>query len=727
MKNIKTKLLKFVLTLLAIVGTAIQANATNFSLGRIGGTIQRSGTLTSSDYVSGVYGLFPSYAKIYSFTAAASGTAQITSWWASSTTGNYAVTITMEATGTGSTDIYNVGTRSMHVTAGATYRVKVYATLLNSQSFSFTLSLPGSSGSGGGGGSSGGGSTATYLTIDGETYNWTWTLNNGNATTDSFSVGCNGFWAASSSVSWITLGRASGTGSYSVSVSFAANPYSYSRTGTVTVRAGSLTRTISVTQPGGGPAPATYLTIDGETYNWTWTRASYVSSTDSFAIGCDGAWTASSSVSWIRLGATSGSGNRTVSVSIDANPYTYSRTGVITVKAGSFTRTISVTQPGKPSTYTVYFDANGGTIPGYGSSRSVTVTYGTRNYYSVPGATRGGYTFTGWYTSGGTQVYDAKGQAVAGGTYWDYNQRWNYYGGVTLYARWAAPSTYTVYFNANGGTIPGYGSSRSVTVTYGSRNYYSVPGATRGGYRFLGWYTSTSGGPQVYDARGQAVAYSTYWDGNQRWRYYGGVTLYARWEQTASSYTVYFNANGGTIPGYGTSRSVTVTYGSRNYYSVPGAQRGGYRFLGWYTSASGGTQVYDARGQAVAYSTYWDGNQRWRYYGGVTLYARWEQTGSSYTVYFNANGGSIPGYGTSRSVTVTYGTRNYYSVPGAARGGYRFLGWYTSDSYWAEQVYDARGQAVAYSTYWDGGQRWNYYGGVTLYARWELYDFKVGK
>ena len=65
MKNIKTKLLKFVLTLLAIVGTAIQATATNFSLGRIGGTIQRSGTLTSSDYVSGVYGLFPSYAKIY--------------------------------------------------------------------------------------------------------------------------------------------------------------------------------------------------------------------------------------------------------------------------------------------------------------------------------------------------------------------------------------------------------------------------------------------------------------------------------------------------------------------------------------------------------------------------------------------------------------------------------------------------------------------------------------
>ncbi|MBR4604449.1 MAG: InlB B-repeat-containing protein, partial [Kiritimatiellae bacterium] len=381
-----------------------------------------------------------------------------------------------------------------------------------------------------------------YLTIDGKANNWTWTRASGSASSDSFSVGCNGYWTASTSASWITLGRTSGTGSYAVSISFAANPYSYSRTGTVTVRAGSLTRTITVTQPGGGPAPASYLTIDGEAYNWTWTRASYVSSTDSFAIGCDGAWTASSSVSWIRLGATSGSGNRTVSVSIDANPYTYSRTGVITVKAGSFTRTISVTQPGKPSTYTVYFDANGGTIPGYGSSRSVTVTYGTRNYYSVPGATRGGYTFTGWYTSGGTQVYDAKGQAVAGGTYWDYNQRWNYYGGVTLYARWAAPSTYTVYFNANGGTIPGYGSSRSVTVTYGTRNYYSVPGATRGGYRFLGWYTSTSGGTQVYDARGQAVAYSTYWDGNQRWRYYGSVTLYARWEQTASSYTVYFNA-----------------------------------------------------------------------------------------------------------------------------------------------------------------------------------------
>ena len=378
------------------------------------------------------------------------------------------------------------------------------------------------------------------------------------------------------------------------------------------------------------------------------------------------------------------------------------------------------------ASYTVYFDANGGTIPGYGSSRSVTVTYGTRNYYSTSGATRSGYRFLGWYTSssGGSQVYDSSGRAVAG-TYWNSYNQWQYNGSVWLYAHWEkTASTYSVYFDANGGSIPGYGSSRSVTVTYGTRNYYSTSGATRSGYRFLGWYDSLYGGEQVYDSSGRAVAGSTYWNYSSQWRYSGSAWLYAHWEAIASTYTVYFDANGGSIPGYGASRSVTVTYGTRNYYSTSGATRSGYRFLGWYTSYYGGEQVYDSSGRAVAGGTYWNYSSQWQYSGSVWLYAQWEEIGGSFTVYFDATDGTIPGYGSYRSITVKSGTRNYYSTSGATRTGYHFLGWYDLPT-GGEKVYDSSGRAVPGCTYWNYSSQWRYNGSAWLYAHWAPCNYMV--
>lgn len=55
-----------------------------------------------------------------------------------------------------------------------------------------------------------------------------------------------------------------------------------------------------------------------------------------------------------------------------------------------------------------------------------------------------------------------------------------------------AAATFTVSFNANGGTTP----TASKTVTYGS-TYGTLPTPTRQGYEFLGWFTAASGGSQV--------------------------------------------------------------------------------------------------------------------------------------------------------------------------------------------------------------------------------------
>ena len=72
-------------------------------------------------------------------------------------------------------------------------------------------------------------------------------------------------------------------------------------------------------------------------------------------------------------------------------------------------------------------------------------------------------------------------------------------------------------------------------------------------------------------------------------------TLYAHWNSSPKSYTVYFDANGGTV----SPTSKTVTYNS-TYGSLPTPTRSSssvgynttsYTFAGWYTSSSGGTKV----------------------------------------------------------------------------------------------------------------------------------------
>lgn len=122
--------------------------------------------------------------------------------------------------------------------------------------------------------------------------------------------------------------------------------------------------------------------------------------------------------------------------------------------------------------YTVNFNANGGSV----ETNSKNVIYGKR-YDELPIPMRAGYTFNGWYTSGGGQVT----------SYTTVNMSSNH----TLYAHWTANSYY-VTFNASGGSI----GLNSKNVTYGN-NYGTLPTPMRTGYTFNGWYTLSSGGSQV--------------------------------------------------------------------------------------------------------------------------------------------------------------------------------------------------------------------------------------
>ena len=282
--------------------------------------------------------------------------------------------------------------------------------------------------------------------------------------------------------------------------------------------------------------------------------------------------------------------------------------------------------------YTVTLDANGGSV----SPDSITVTYGGK-YDNLPTPTWTGHTFAGWYTAktGGTQVTKDTVVSLTA------NQ--------TLYAHWTANS-YKVTLDANGGSV----SPDSVTVLYGGK-YDSLPTPTRTGYAFAGWYTAKTGGTQI--TKDTAVTLTA----NQ--------TLYARWTliytvyfnanggtgapspqtkeenvpltlstfKPSKTYVLQYNATGGSVSpasknvscmfnnwntaknGEGTSyasggnytANADVTLYAQWTPPVAGAlatpSRSGYDFAGWFTSATGGTQI--TASSTVA--------------GNLTLYAHW--------------------------------------------------------------------------------------------------------
>lgn len=218
--------------------------------------------------------------------------------------------------------------------------------------------------------------------------------------------------------------------------------------------------------------------------------------------------------------------------------------------------------------YVLSYNANGGS--GAPASQTKVGTGSATFTISSTTPVRTGYTFAGWAESAtGTAKYQPGGSITVSKN-------------TTLYAAWTA-NIYKVTFNANGGTTP----TASKNVTYAS-TYGTLPTPTRDGYTFSGWFTAQSGGTQVKASTAVSIT------ANQ--------TLYAHW--TANTYKVTFNANGGTVD----TASKTVTYDS-SYGELPTPTRLGYKFDGWFTKSSGGTQVKSSTTVSIT------ANQ--------TLYAHW--------------------------------------------------------------------------------------------------------
>lgn len=257
---------------------------------------------------------------------------------------------------------------------------------------------------------------------------------------------------------------------------------------------------------------------------------------------------------------------------------------------GSYTANASATlyavwEQNAPTTYTVSYNANGGS----GAPSSQTKTHNVTLTLSSTKPTRSGYTFLGWSTSSTatSPTYYASGSYTANAS-------------ATLYAVWSknAPATYTVSFNANGGS----GAPSSVTKTDGVTLYLPTTEPYRSNYEFLGWSTSSTATSPTYYAGGSFSRNAN-------------TTLYAVWEYSPETYTVRYNANGGT----GAPSSQTKTYGVSLTLSSTIPSRSGYNFLGWSTSSTATSATYSAGGSYTANA-------------GATLYAVWEKANYEFSI-----------------------------------------------------------------------------------------------
>ncbi len=250
-----------------------------------------------------------------------------------------------------------------------------------------------------------------------------------------------------------------------------------------------------------------------------------------------------------------------------------------------------------------------------------------------------------------------------------------------------SPITYTISYNANGGT----GAPASQTKTHDIPLTLSSTIPKRTGYTFMGWAKSNT-------ATGTSVYPGTILTSNSSY------TFYAVWENAVQLY-------------YNGSFSSPIYYGNQEYYFKYTPSQSGKHVI--YSEANKDTKVYLYNSSGTLITSNDDGGDENNfrlaynltagstYYYGIKFY-NLSQTGSipfkfgkMYTVKYNSNGGT----GAPFEQEKDYGKSVTISTGKPTRSGYEFLGWSTS--------------STATTPNYQGGEIYSTNSNLTLYAVWE--------
>ena len=278
--------------------------------------------------------------------------------------------------------------------------------------------------------------------------------------------------------------------------------------------------------------------------------------------------------------------------------------------------------------------------------------------------TREGYKFQGWYVQGDTD------QTILSGYKFPTKA-------TTLIAKWE-PKQESITFDycADSGIIP-----QEVTVTgahgtpVGDEQAQKLTNVERKGWSLIGWKNEDTGVVTPAANTGSIVIEA-------------GQKYIAQWAQGQS--ILKFDADDGAkFPNNGQIKTYYGNTGSTLEHGEPvNPEREGYKFLGWFESATSGTAVTEFTFPQTANAE-------------KTYYAQWEK--ETYTVTFRYNGGTLEG-ADHKEVPVEY-LDNVDDVPTPTNGNAELLSWTdvsTGQTYSAEEIEKREVKAnTIYSANWN--------------------------
>lgn len=372
------------------------------------------------------------------------------------------------------------------------------------------------------------------------------------------------------------------------------------------------------------------------------------------------------------------------------------------------TSDLSYTAYGKPQTYTVSYNANGGT----GAPGNQIKTYGYVLTLSSQKPTRTGYIFNYWDGSDGGTYYPGSSFGTDADT--------------VLTAHWT-PITYYVSYNKN---KPGKASHDVSGIMTNSKHAYDNGISGNGysnclssnqfslkGWSFKNWNTK---------ADGTGVSYSNNSNIKNLTEKNGEVvTLYAQWEPNI--YMLLFEDEDATTPG---SLMIYEKYDHGWYndqdtknkitnITIP--KKVGMEFKGYNTKEDGtGTKYIDDKGNILASDHAFDSQY-------LYVYAQW--TPATYKVDLDNQDATIAGtkvmyekYSVgffSNSVTTTKFTNDKITIP--AKSNYTFAGYWTKQNTWETSL----GEKIINNDGTINNVNTKFVENSKLYAKWIPNDYTV--
>ena len=349
------------------------------------------------------------------------------------------------------------------------------------------------------------------------------------------------------------------------------------------------------------------IPVDKASYSVTVRKGTGISDITSPAWG----WTGNYKTSTVTHGTTM---NFNVSMSTGYHWSNWSGTFSTTTQSYNYTvyGNVDVTANGAANTYTVQYNGNGATG---GSTASSSHTYNSAKNLTSNGFTRDHYTFKNWNTKAdGTGTSYSNGASVS-------NLTATHGGTVTLYAQWTG-NTYTVSYDANGGTSTPGSQSVQYPGTVNLAGAISKNNTTENGYTI------------TYNANGGSGAPSSHTSGNRT------VTWpFSKWAAGSTSGSQY-SAGASYQPSSNIKMyaiwTKNVSANSSWTCSSTQPKKTGHSFLGWSESSTATSATYTA-GTTYTITK------------GLTLYAVWRKN----NYYLDVNGyldgadnGSLTEYGT---------------------------------------------------------------------------------